>query len=143
MFSVLGLSERRFLCGQLKSFLVANVGHSLSCSFEKTCPVLTTSRKYLAVFNDFFCNYLGFYLLGCPYAKGASGNVATEDVLYMLEGGSIFILTRKYTVSVFVRVRVILRMVRYRLMALYAFSSYRGPLNFQRMESRIRIRIRF
>jgi hydroxymethylglutaryl-CoA lyase len=23
---------------------------------------------------------------GCPYAKGASGNVATEDVLYMLEG---------------------------------------------------------
>ncbi len=23
---------------------------------------------------------------GCPYAKGASGNVATEDVLYMLRG---------------------------------------------------------
>jgi hydroxymethylglutaryl-CoA lyase len=23
---------------------------------------------------------------GCPYAKGASGNVATEDVLYMLKG---------------------------------------------------------
>lgn len=23
---------------------------------------------------------------GCPYAKGASGNVATEDVLYMLDG---------------------------------------------------------
>ncbi|KAF3327245.1 putative hydroxymethylglutaryl-CoA lyase [Carex littledalei] len=23
---------------------------------------------------------------GCPYAKGASGNVATEDVLYMLNG---------------------------------------------------------
>ena len=22
---------------------------------------------------------------GCPYAKGASGNVATEDVLYMLD----------------------------------------------------------
>ncbi len=22
---------------------------------------------------------------GCPYAKGASGNVATEDVVYMLE----------------------------------------------------------
>jgi len=26
---------------------------------------------------------------GCPYAKGASGNVATEDVLYMLDGMSI------------------------------------------------------
>jgi hydroxymethylglutaryl-CoA lyase len=23
---------------------------------------------------------------GCPYAKGASGNVATEDVLYLLDG---------------------------------------------------------
>ena len=23
---------------------------------------------------------------GCPYAKGATGNVATEDVLYLLEG---------------------------------------------------------
>ena len=23
---------------------------------------------------------------GCPYASGASGNVATEDVLYMLHG---------------------------------------------------------
>jgi hydroxymethylglutaryl-CoA lyase len=26
---------------------------------------------------------------GCPYAKGASGNVATEDVLYMLKGLNI------------------------------------------------------
>lgn len=23
---------------------------------------------------------------GCPYAQGASGNVATEDVVYMLNG---------------------------------------------------------
>ena len=23
---------------------------------------------------------------GCPYAKGASGNVASEDVVYMLHG---------------------------------------------------------
>ena len=26
---------------------------------------------------------------GCPYAKGSSGNVATEDVLYMLNGMKI------------------------------------------------------
>ena len=26
---------------------------------------------------------------GCPYAKGASGNVASEDVLYLLEGMGI------------------------------------------------------
>ncbi|OYW31947.1 MAG: hydroxymethylglutaryl-CoA lyase, partial [Azorhizobium sp. 12-66-6] len=23
---------------------------------------------------------------GCPYAKGASGNLATEDLVYMLDG---------------------------------------------------------
>lgn len=26
---------------------------------------------------------------GCPYAKGASGNVATEDLVYMLQGMGI------------------------------------------------------
>ena len=26
---------------------------------------------------------------GCPYAKGASGNVSTEDVAYMLHGLNI------------------------------------------------------
>ncbi|MBC7325510.1 MAG: hydroxymethylglutaryl-CoA lyase, partial [Moorella sp. (in: Bacteria)] len=26
---------------------------------------------------------------GCPYATGASGNVATEDVLYLLQGMGI------------------------------------------------------
>ena len=26
---------------------------------------------------------------GCPYAKGATGNVATEDVVYMLQGMGI------------------------------------------------------
>jgi hydroxymethylglutaryl-CoA lyase len=26
---------------------------------------------------------------GCPYAPGASGNLATEDLLYMLEGMGI------------------------------------------------------
>ena len=26
---------------------------------------------------------------GCPYARGASGNVSTEDVVYMLQGMNI------------------------------------------------------
>ena len=26
---------------------------------------------------------------GCPYARGATGNVATEDVIYMLDGMGI------------------------------------------------------
>jgi isopropylmalate/homocitrate/citramalate synthase len=33
------------------------------------------------------CSVAG--LGGCPYAAGASGNVATEDVLYMLNGMGI------------------------------------------------------
>jgi hydroxymethylglutaryl-CoA lyase len=28
---------------------------------------------------------------GCPYAKGATGNVSTEDVVYMLEGSKLII----------------------------------------------------
>jgi hydroxymethylglutaryl-CoA lyase len=32
----------------------------------------------------FDCSVAG--LGGCPYAKGATGNVATEDVLYLLDG---------------------------------------------------------
>ena len=26
---------------------------------------------------------------GCPYAKGASGNVSTEDVVYLMNGLSV------------------------------------------------------
>ena len=31
---------------------------------------------------------------GCPYAKGASGNVATEDVVYLLHGLRINTVSR-------------------------------------------------
>lgn len=47
-----------------------------------------------ALANIYACLELGISIIdsaisglgGCPYAKGATGNVATEDVLYMLEG---------------------------------------------------------
>ena len=47
-----------------------------------------------ALANILACMELGISVIdssvaglgGCPYAKGASGNVATEDVLYMLRG---------------------------------------------------------
>lgn len=47
-----------------------------------------------ALANIYACLELGISVIdssvgglgGCPYAKGASGNVATEDLLYMLEG---------------------------------------------------------
>ncbi len=33
---------------------------------------------------------------GCPYAKGASGNVATEDVVYLLNGLGIKTVSVKH-----------------------------------------------
>lgn len=42
---------------------------------------------------------------GCPYAKGASGNVATEDVLYMMRGLSIetgIVLDKVIEASIFI-----------------------------------------
>ena len=59
---------------------------------------------------DSSCGGLG----GCPYAKGASGNVATEDVIYMLNGLGIktgvdlnkILETRKFIMSVLNRTAV-------------------------------------
>jgi len=50
-----------------------------------------------ALTNIYACLQLGASIIdssvaglgGCPYAKGASGNVATEDVIYMLNGMNI------------------------------------------------------
>lgn len=50
-----------------------------------------------AIANQYVSLELGFRrfdssvagLGGCPYAKGASGNVATEDLVYMLEGAGM------------------------------------------------------
>lgn len=50
-----------------------------------------------ALANIYACMQLGANIIdssvaglgGCPYAKGASGNVATEDVIYMLNGMNI------------------------------------------------------
>jgi hydroxymethylglutaryl-CoA lyase len=47
-----------------------------------------------ALANIYACLQMGVHtfdtsiagLGGCPYAKGATGNVATEDVLYLLQG---------------------------------------------------------
>ncbi|MBB4286796.1 hydroxymethylglutaryl-CoA lyase [Roseospira goensis] len=46
--------------------------------------ILAVMERGVAVVD---CSVAG--LGGCPYAKGASGNVATEDVLYMLDGMGI------------------------------------------------------
>jgi hydroxymethylglutaryl-CoA lyase len=60
--------------------------HELSGHFHDTCGQ--------ALANIHACLTLGIHIFdtsvaglgGCPYAKGATGNVATEDVLYLLDG---------------------------------------------------------
>ena len=50
-----------------------------------------------ALANLYACLEMGAHIIdtavaglgGCPYANGATGNVATEDVLYMLHGMGI------------------------------------------------------
>ncbi|HHL31558.1 MAG TPA: hydroxymethylglutaryl-CoA lyase, partial [Oceanospirillales bacterium] len=50
-----------------------------------------------ALTNIYACLNLGANIIdasvaglgGCPYAQGASGNIATEDVIYMLDGMGI------------------------------------------------------
>jgi len=62
---------------------------SLACHFHDTYGQ--------AVANVFACVEEGARVVdasvsglgGCPYAKGATGNVATEDIVYMLEGAGL------------------------------------------------------
>ena len=44
----------------------------------------TSTRRWKWAWPTFDCSVAG--LGGCPYAKGATGNLASEDVLYMLDG---------------------------------------------------------
>ena len=79
------LKVRRAMDATLKHFAVADVaGH-----FHDTYG--------MALANILECLNMGVFrfhasvagLGGCPYAKGATGNVATEDVVYMLQGMGI------------------------------------------------------
>ena len=51
-------------------------------TFGQALPNIALALEYGIRVIDSSIGGLG----GCPYARGASGNVATEDVLYMLEG---------------------------------------------------------
>jgi hydroxymethylglutaryl-CoA lyase len=60
--------------------------------FTFVCRLLRMSNDF-----NFVCCQFGISVVdssvaglgGCPYARGASGNVATEDVVYMLNGMGI------------------------------------------------------
>ncbi|HUS14403.1 MAG TPA: hydroxymethylglutaryl-CoA lyase [Chloroflexia bacterium] len=74
MESVMGLLLRDFPAGQLALHLHDTRGTALA-------NVFAALQMGLTIF-DSAAGGLG----GCPYAPGASGNLATEDLLYLLDG---------------------------------------------------------
>ena len=56
-------------------------GHFHDTYGQALANILAVMEQGVAVFDTSVAG-----LGGCPYAKGATGNVATEDVLYMLNG---------------------------------------------------------
>ncbi|WP_395504279.1 hydroxymethylglutaryl-CoA lyase [Ectopseudomonas hydrolytica] len=56
-------------------------GHFHDTYGQALANIYTSLQEGIQVFDSSVAG-----LGGCPYAKGATGNVATEDVLYMLQG---------------------------------------------------------
>ena len=59
----------------------ALAGHFHDTYGQALANVYATLQRGIAVFDSSVAG-----LGGCPYAPGASGNLATEDLLYMLQG---------------------------------------------------------
>lgn len=59
-------------------------GHFHDTYGQSLANILAALQAGIAIFHTSVAG-----LGGCPYAKGATGNVATEDVLYMLHGMGI------------------------------------------------------
>jgi hydroxymethylglutaryl-CoA lyase len=55
--------------------------HFSECSGQALVNILVSLERGIATVDSSVAG-----LGGCPYAKGASGNVATEDLVYMLDG---------------------------------------------------------
>lgn len=60
-------------------------GHFHDTYGQAIANVYASLLEGIAVFDSSIAG-----LGGCPYAKGASGNVATEDLLYLLNGLDIY-----------------------------------------------------
>src|SRR5690606_9095131 len=59
-------------------------GHFHDTYGQALANILAAMQAGITIFHSSVAG-----LGGCPYAKGATGNVATEDVLYMLHGMGI------------------------------------------------------
>jgi hydroxymethylglutaryl-CoA lyase len=56
-------------------------GHFHDTYGQAIANILAAMEAGISIFHSSVAG-----LGGCPYAKGATGNVATEDVLYMMQG---------------------------------------------------------
>jgi hydroxymethylglutaryl-CoA lyase len=76
---------RRVMERALKHYPLAEVsGHFHDTYGQALANILACLELGIATFDTSIAG-----LGGCPYAKGATGNVATEDVVYMLHGMGI------------------------------------------------------
>ncbi len=109
MARVVRLAKRMIALGAYEVSIGDTIGVATPLQVEQLCKKLITElgKKKLAMhFHDTrgmaLANVLCAYRLGirvfdssvgglggCPYAKGASGNLATEDLIYMLHGMKI------------------------------------------------------
>jgi len=85
----IGTGTPKFTEQLLRTLLEDIPSHQLAVHFHDTygqalSNILIALQKGISTIDASIAG-----LGGCPYAKGASGNVATEDVLYMLEGMGI------------------------------------------------------
>lgn len=71
-------------------FLIINFNLNNRWAFVQSIAPLpglvSLTRRIIDSYPTRSHNFLLINQGGCPYAKGASGNVATEDVVYMLQG---------------------------------------------------------
>ena len=78
-------ATQRLLDSVLNVLSVEDVAVHFHDTYGQALVNIYTALQYGVASIDSAVAGLG----GCPYAKGASGNVATEDVLYMLNGMGI------------------------------------------------------
>jgi hydroxymethylglutaryl-CoA lyase len=79
------LKAKRMLEAVSRNIPMANLAAHFHDTYGQALPnLLAVLEEGLAVIDSSVAG-----LGGCPYAKGASGNVATEDVVYMLHGMGI------------------------------------------------------
>lgn len=73
---------RNLLLALEKSVSLESIAVHFHDTYGQALPNILTALECGVSIVDSSVGGLG----GCPYAKGASGNVATEDVVYMLDG---------------------------------------------------------